>query len=383
MVVDSEIKPPPAEVSRVVDHLFRHESGRMIGTLIRIFGSEHWALAEDVVQETLFRALQTWPFRGVPQNPSAWLMRVARNLALDVLRRETLFRRKEPEIIQDNDAGTALAETATFSDEEIADDQLRLMFVCCHPVIPPESQIVLALKTLCGFSPAEIASAFLSTEAAIAKSLTRAKQRIGEAGVSFEIPSGPELSERLDAVLKALYLLFNEGYKASSGDQLVRREVCDEAIRLVNVLAGHPCGNQPGTHALLALMTLSAARFPARVDPEGNLLRLEDQDRSLWDRALIGKGMLHLAQLILRNGASWRTGSSWLIQCRLEHGTLPACVLAVQRGGLRAFWERSLYVICGRLRRRAGWARIRCPSRELRQSVAQPRAPTQSLSCGS
>src|SRR5215216_1697333 len=161
-----------------------------------------------------------------------------------------------------------------------------MMFVCCHPVIPAEAQVALALKTLCGFSVEEISRAFLTSEAAIAKRLTRARQKIQEAKIPFEIPAGEELSPRLDGVLRTLYLLFNEGYKASTGDKLVREDLCEEAIRLATLLAGHSAGNRPRTHALLALMLLNGARLAARVDAEGNLLRLREQDRSRWDQAM-------------------------------------------------------------------------------------------------
>src|SRR5262245_26458503 len=221
----------PGEISEAVEHLFRHESGKMVAILTRIFGIEHLSLAEDVVQEALARALQTWPFYGVPKNPSAWIMRVSRNLALDVVRREKVFRDKEAEIVSLVEPPSPAPETAVFPEQEIVDDRLRLMFVCCHPVIPAEAQVALALKTLCGFSVAEISRAFLTTDAAIAKRLTRAKQKIREAGIAFEIPAGEELGQRLDGVLQSLYLLFNEGYKASSGEKLVREEICQEAIR--------------------------------------------------------------------------------------------------------------------------------------------------------
>jgi RNA polymerase sigma-70 factor (ECF subfamily) len=170
------------------------------------------------------------------------------------------------------------------------------MFACCHPVIPQESQTALALKTLCGFSPAEIASAYLTSEAAIAKRLTRARQRIRELGIPFEIPTGAEMPTRLDSVLHTLYLLFNEGYKASTGENLIREELCSEAIRLATLLSENPVGNQPRTHALVALMLLNGARLPARVDAQGNILRLKEQDRSLWNRTMIGRGLWHLNQ---------------------------------------------------------------------------------------
>ena len=285
-----------AGVSQLVEHLFRHEAGKMVATLTRIFGIEHWNLAEDVVQEALSRALQTWPYRGIPENPSAWIMRASRNLALDVIRREKIFRAKEDEIVRLIERDGSAPEAPIFLEYEIVDDRLRMIFVCCHPVIPPEAQVALALKTLCGFSVTEISRAFLTTEAAIAKRLTRAKQKIQEDQVPFEIPTGKELTRRLDSALQSLYLLFNEGYKASSGEKLVRGELCDEAIRLTELLVQHRAGNQPKTHALLALMLLNAARIPAREDDEGNLLRLEEQDRTRWDQVVIARGMFHLRE---------------------------------------------------------------------------------------
>jgi len=239
--------------------------------------------------------LQTWPFYGVPKNPSAWLMRASRNLALDVVRRQKTFREKEPEITHLIESGNA-GPDATISDQEISDDRLRMLFVCCHPAIPLEAQTALALKTLCGFGVTEIAHAFLTTEAAIAKRLTRAKQRIRDAKIPFEIPAGPELAGRLDGVLQSLYLLFNEGYKASAGDKLVREDLCAEAIRLTGLLAEHPAGNRPKTHALLALMLLNAARIPARVDGAGNLLLLREQERTRWNQAMIARGMAHFGK---------------------------------------------------------------------------------------
>jgi RNA polymerase sigma-70 factor (ECF subfamily) len=289
-------KPAPENVSEVVEHLFRHEGGKMVATLTRIFGLEHLSLAEDVVQEALVRALQTWPFYGIPENPAAWIMRASRNLALDFVRRQKVFREKESEIIHLMDRPGPGTDHVVLEQEEIGDDRLRLMFACCHPVIPVDSQIALALKTLCGFGITEISRAFLTTDAAIAKRLTRAKQKIREAQVTFEIPAGEELSRRLDGVLKLLYLLFNEGYKASTGEALVREDICREAIRLTGLLVEHSIANQPKTHALLALMLLNAARFPTRVDEDGNLLRLQDQDRSRWDQTMIARGMFHLAR---------------------------------------------------------------------------------------
>src|SRR5436309_4775448 len=306
---DTSVMEEPIRVSKLVEHLFRDESGKMVATLTRIFGIEHLNLAEDVVQEALSRALQTWPYRGVPQNPSAWIMRASRNLALDVIRRQKIFHAKEAEIARLIERDGSTPGAAIFSEHEIADDRLRMMFVCCHPVIPSEAQVTLALKTLCGFSVTEISRAFLTTEAAIAKRLTRAKQKIQEARVPYEIPAGEELARRLDSVLQSLYLLFNEGYKASSGDKLIREELCREAIRLTELLAQHLSGNQPKTHALLALMLLNAARTSARQDDEGNLLRLEEQDRTRWDQPMIERGMSHL-----RESASGEAVSEYHLQ---------------------------------------------------------------------
>lgn len=285
---------PTADVPRLADRLFREEAGKLVSVLTRIFGIDRLELAEDAVQEALVRALRTWPYYGIPENPAAWITQTAKNLALDIVRREKRFRDKEPEIIAFMD-GFVLGESPAL-DTEIKDDRLRLMFACCHPLIPQEAQTALALKTLCGFSTAEIASAFLTTEAAVAKRLTRARQKIRESRIPFEIPAGEELSVRLDGVLQTLYLLFNEGYKASSGDSLIREELCQEAIRLATLLAEHPSANQPRTHALLALMLLNAARLATRVDAEGNILRLKEQDRSSWNQPMIAGGMSHLAQ---------------------------------------------------------------------------------------
>jgi RNA polymerase sigma factor (sigma-70 family) len=282
------------DVPRLTDRLFREEAGKLVSVLTRIFGIDRLELAEDAVQEALVRALRTWPYYGIPENPAAWITQTAKNLALDIVRREKRFRDKEPEIVASVD-GFVLSESPAL-DTEIKDDRLRLMFACCHQLIPQEAQTALALKTLCGFSTTEIAIAFLTTDAAIAKRLTRARRRIRELRIPFEIPAGEELSTRLDGVLRTIYLLFNEGYKASSGENLVREELCDEAIRLAELLVQHPAGNQPKTHALLALMLLNAARIPTRVDSEGNLLRLKEQDRTRWDQSMIARGMFHFAQ---------------------------------------------------------------------------------------
>jgi RNA polymerase sigma factor (sigma-70 family) len=289
---------PAERPARLVEHFFRHETGRLHGALIRLVGTRNFSLAEDVAQEAMLRALRAWAMGGVPANPSAWITQVAMNLARDAMRHQRMAGGKEPALVTHFELRAPAAPSPAVAVESahvIRDDALRLLFVCCHPSIAPDAQVVLALKALCGFSTGEIARAFLASEAAIEKQLTRTKQRIQDAGLDFEIPEGEDLAPRLDGMLAALYLLFNEGYKASAGEKLLREELSREAIRLISLLVAHPVGYTPRAHALLALMLLTAARFPARVDEHGDLLRLEDQDRSKWDQALIARGLAALA----------------------------------------------------------------------------------------
>ena len=283
------------EVARTVDHLFRREAGRLVAILTRRFGAEHLHLAEDVVQDALMRAMQVWPFSGVPENPSAWLMQTAKHRALDHARRAGAWRERQAMLTAfAADAFPALA-SPRFEDE-IADSVLRMMFVCCHPGLPADAQTALILKTLCGFGEREIAAAFLATEAAVNKKLVRARRFLRGARVAVEPPPSAELAPRVNTVLHALYLVFNEGYKASHGDTLLRAELCHEAIRLAETLAAHPLGARPETHALLALMHLHASRLPARVADDGSLLVLAAQDRARWDRGHIRRGLAHLAR---------------------------------------------------------------------------------------
>jgi RNA polymerase sigma-70 factor (ECF subfamily) len=274
----------------VVEHLFRHQSGRLVAVLTRLFGIDRLGLAEDVVQDALVNALQQWPYHGVPENPAGWIMEVAKHRALDILRREQNLRAKERGIAEEIlFHGGDLHEF--FLEQEVEDDQLRMIFACCHPALTPESQIALTLKTLCGFGVAEISRAFLSSDETIRKRLLRAKQKLRELNDRFEIPAGSDLPPRLDTVLRVLYLLFNEGYTASHGEYLVRQDVCAGAIRLGRLLVRHPAGNNPAAKALLALMLLQASRLPARVDDHGNILLLQEQDRSRWNRKDIAEGL--------------------------------------------------------------------------------------------
>jgi RNA polymerase sigma-70 factor (ECF subfamily) len=282
------------EIGGVVDHLFRHSAGQMIATLTRVFGPEHLSLAEEVVQEALISALQQWSIGGIPENPKGWLFRVARNRALDQLRRDATLRAKEPEIVD----ALRRAESPPLHAfaHELRDDQLRLMLMCCHPAIPRESRIALTLKTAGGFSVDEIARAFLTKREAIAQRLVRAKRLIRDEHIPIEMPSRRELPERLESLLEVLYLLFNEGYSAHEGEDLVRSDLCTEAIRLGREIVAHPATDVPGARALLALMLLQAARLPARVDAAGELATLAEQDRALWDQRMIAGGMRELGR---------------------------------------------------------------------------------------
>ncbi len=277
----------------IAEDLFRTEGARIVASLTARFGTHRLQLAEDAVQEALVRALQTWPYRGVPENPAAWLTQTARNVALDQLRREQSWNNKQSGIAAESDRWLS-NPTSVECHDSLEDDTLRMLFVCFHPQLSPEAQTALALRTLCGLSAAEIAAAFLSSEAAINKRLVRARQRIRELALPFEVPAPAELPARLDGVLRTLYLLFSEGYKASGGDRLVREDLCREALRLALLLAESSATAVPSVHALLALMMLNAARLPARSDDAGNLLRLHEQDRVAWDADLIGNGIRHL-----------------------------------------------------------------------------------------
>ncbi|HWA25688.1 MAG TPA: DUF6596 domain-containing protein [Lacunisphaera sp.] len=287
---------PAADIHQLVGHLFRREAGRLVAILTRHFGIEHLPLAEDVVQEALLKAMQTWPDTGVPDNPSAWLLQAAKNRAVDQTRRDSAWRRKQAKLmpLMEDCLQASLAGPSPRFESEIHDSQLRMMFVCCHPGLVAEAQVALILKTLCGFGEKEIAAAFLAGEAAVTKRLVRARQYLRQQRVAVELPAAAALALRVEAIQQALYLLFNEGYKASHGDSLLREDLCAEAIRLGELLALHPAGDRPATHALLALMYFHAARLPGRTDDTGAVLLLAEQDRSLWRRGDIQRGVGHL-----------------------------------------------------------------------------------------
>lgn len=273
------------------EHLFRRESAKMLAALTRVFGVHNLPLAEDVVQDAIIRALETWKQGGVPDNPSAWLMTVAKNRALDVVRREKTARTFAPELGRLIESEWTLAPLMAESLEPgtIKDAQLRMMFSCCHPRIPEEAQVGLILSVLSGFGVGEIAAAFLATESAIEKRISRAKAALAETHSFFDLGS-EDVAERLDAVQRALYLLFNEGYHGANEELAVRSELCREAMHLVGLLLDHPRCAVPSTYALGALMCLHAARLPARTDAKGELVAFEHQDRTKYDRALIDEG---------------------------------------------------------------------------------------------
>jgi RNA polymerase sigma-70 factor (ECF subfamily) len=279
----------------IVDRLFREEQGRAVATLIRVTGD--FDLAEEAVQDAFIRALETWPERGVPDNPGAWITTTARNRAIDRLRRRQRSFDKIEALGRETAVEQELAAIDPAPAEDampIADDRLRLIFTCCHPALAMEARVALTLRTLGGLTTPEIAHAFLVPEPTLAQRLVRAKRKIRDAGIPYRVPPAELLPERLDGVLRVLYLVFNEGYAASSGDELIRRELCAEAIRLARVVVSLLPG-EPEALGLLALMLLHDARRDARVGANGELILLDDQDRARWDMARIDEGRAFIA----------------------------------------------------------------------------------------
>ncbi len=284
------------EVKQLIGHLFRHEAGRMAAVLYRMLGTANLEVAEDIVQDTLLKAMETWSYHGLPENPQAWLYTVAKNKALDFVRskkRHELIHSQLADVVH---SGWALSASVNnlFLENEIQDSQLRMIFACCHPSLSEESQIALTLKVLCGLSTLEIAAAFLTSDETIQKRIFRAKEKLREQQIKLEVPNPEVFPLRLDSVLTILYLLFNEGYHTTNESE-VRLDLCEEAMRLNYLLLQSPTLRLPKVQALMALMCLQASRFPSRQHQRGGVL-LEYQDRTLWNQELIQRGYSYLEQ---------------------------------------------------------------------------------------
>lgn len=287
----------------LIDHLFRHQSGRILAHLTRLLGPQHLETAEEAVQEAMLRALQTWPHQGAPENAPAWLFRVAHNAAIDAVRRDKTGGLKNAEFVEALSRSAVNIPGDPDFEEQLRDNELRLAFMCCHPGIPRESRVVLALKIAGGFNVREIARAFLAADEAIAQKLVRARRQIRDQNLTLDMPHGEELSRRLDTVLEVIYFMFNEGYAAHEGEDLIRTDLCFEALRLGDLIASSSI-SAPRVDALMALMALQAARLPARTDEAGDLVVLEEQDSSQWDQRLIALGFHHFNRSMQGNEIS-------------------------------------------------------------------------------
>ncbi|MFZ0632596.1 MAG: RNA polymerase sigma factor [Acidobacteriaceae bacterium] len=288
--------PVPEQLSSLIETLYRSESGRILATLVRLLGDLD--LAEEAMHEAFAAALVTWPETGIPDKPRPWLISTARFKAVDGIRRRARFDEAQGDLIAhiESRVHDGPSEIEEPGDEEIEDDRLRLIFTCCHPALPPEGQVALTLREICGLTTEEIARAFLVTPATLAQRIVRAKAKIHEASIPYEVPSPQELPERLDAVLQVIYLVFNEGYSAAAGAEVTRAELTGEAIRLGRLLT--ELQPEPEILGLLALMLLQESRRAARTSPTGELILLENQDRSLWNRAQIAEGVALLEKAL-------------------------------------------------------------------------------------
>ena len=291
-----------SDTHRTIDAVWRIESAKLIAGLTRIV--KDVGLAEDLAQDALVAALEQWPTSGVPDNPGAWLMAIGKRRAIDVLRRGPMLDRKHAEIGHELESRqeSPEPELAESLDDEVGDDLLRLVFIACHPVLSTEARVALTLRLLGGLTTDEIARAFLVPESTIAQRIVRAKRTLSDAKVPFEVPRGPELAARVSSVLEVIYLIFNEGYSATSGDDWVRPELCQDALRLGRIVA-ELAPNEPEVHGLVALMEIQASRLRARVGPTGEPIVLLDQNRAKWDRLLIGRGLAALQRAEALGGA--------------------------------------------------------------------------------
>jgi RNA polymerase sigma factor (sigma-70 family) len=294
-------------------HLFRTEYSKMVAVLVRLFGFEHVETAEDISSETFLEAMETWPYKGVPQNPAAWLYTVAKNKAKNHINRRNLFTEKvQPEVTRAIEHPDVLE--LNFSQKNIQDSQLQMLFVVCHPSISLDAQVCLALRLLCGFGLQEIADALLSNKEAIHKKLQRAKAKLKAANLAIQMPEPNELSPSLNGVLQAIYLLFSEGYYSQSNEQVIRMDLCTEAINLAYLLLNDPQTNTHATNALLSLMCFHASRLDARQTEDGQLILYEDQDETKWNTGLIEKGFYYLQQ-----AAKWQTISKYYLEASIAY----------------------------------------------------------------
>jgi RNA polymerase sigma-70 factor (ECF subfamily) len=286
---------PDRHISQLTDHLFRREAGKMVSFLTKIFGTENLQMAEDVVQDTLLQAYHTWPVKGIPDNPPAWLFRVAKNKAIDRLRHHRYLLSTDHDELPEADSLSNQDDTPV-KQELLQDDMLRMMFACCHPKIPAENQITLILKTLCGFSTLEIAKAFLIPEDTVSKRLYRTKEFFRQEKIKFTIPSVKEIRNRTGIILNAIYLLFNEGYNSTQSEYLIRQDLMHEAMLLCQMLTEDKNTQQPEAYALMALMCFQASRSDSRLSPEGEIILLAHQDRKRWNYQLIAQGNYYMEQ---------------------------------------------------------------------------------------
>jgi len=281
---------------RAIDAVWRIESARLIAGLARMVRDV--GLAEELAQEALVAALERWPESGVPENPGAWLMTAAKNRAIDLLRRRKLLERKQEEVGREVEGEVETPDLDAAIDDGVGDDLLGLVFIACHPILSPEARVALTLRLLGGLTTEEISRAFLVPETTVAQRIVRAKRTLAEARVPFEVPRGADLAARLSSVLEVIYLVFNEGYSATAGDDWTRPELCQDALRLGRILAGL-LPEEPEVHALAALMEIQASRLRARVGPSGEPVLLLDQNRALWDQLLIQRGLTALDRAVL------------------------------------------------------------------------------------
>jgi RNA polymerase sigma factor (sigma-70 family) len=291
-----------SDTHRTVEAVWRIESARLIAGLARLVRDV--GVAEELAQDALVAALEQWPESGVPNNPGAWLMATAKHRAIDLLRRNKRLERKHEELARrlEADGAAAAPDLVAALDEDIGDDLLRLVFTACHPVLSTEGRVALTLRLLGGLTTEEIARAYLVSESTVAQRIVRAKRTLAEKGVPFEVPRGPELAARLSSVLEVIYLIFNEGYTATAGDDWMRPALCEEALRLGRILAGL-MPQEPEVHGLVALMEIQASRARARVGPSGEPVLLLDQNRALWDQLLIRRGLTALERAEKLDGA--------------------------------------------------------------------------------